>query len=296
MVVHDRNYQKGKPRGRPKIISKKQTTRIKRFIRREAGAGHLVTSRKIKESLDIAASRPTIRRKVNEMGFSFEKIEKCLPLTSQHCLARMNFAEKHLTEKTDFNEVVFSDEKRFSLDGPDNMGSYVEKRNDLIIGPRRIKRPMGGGGVLVIGAICSRGTIKVKVIDGKYTAAKYLQDLRDTFLPWIRSEYPHKKWIWQQDNATIHTARIINQYFLEENIMKLDWPARSPDLNIIENVWHLLEQDIYQDKQYNSRQELIQAITTSAMQISANVVKNLYNSIPSRLVKVMKSNGRSIDY
>ena len=36
-------------------------------------------------------------------------------------------------------------------------------------------------------------------------------------------------------NASVHTSRLAQSYFNENNISILPWPARSRDLNIIEN-------------------------------------------------------------
>jgi hypothetical protein len=43
--------------------------------------------------------------------------------------------------------------------------------------------------------------------------------------------------IFQQDNASIHMSGHSLVWFAEKNIPLLDWPARSPDLNPIENLW-----------------------------------------------------------
>ncbi len=48
-------------------------------------------------------------------------------------------------------------------------------------------------------------------------------------------------WLFQQDNLPCHTAHSITEYFAESNVQLMLWPARSPDLNLIENLWSWMD-------------------------------------------------------
>jgi hypothetical protein len=42
--------------------------------------------------------------------------------------------------------------------------------------------------------------------------------------------------LFQHDNAHVHKASSIQKWFVEIGVEELDWPAKSPDLNPIENL------------------------------------------------------------
>ena len=47
--------------------------------------------------------------------------------------------------------------------------------------------------------------------------------------------------ILMKDNASIHTAKLTKEYHAYYGVERMEWPARSSDLNPIENVWRLLK-------------------------------------------------------
>ncbi|GFW73591.1 hypothetical protein TNCV_1540461 [Trichonephila clavipes] len=52
--------------------------------------------------------------------------------------------------------------------------------------------------------------------------------------------------IFQQDNAQPHVAHIVQRFFVNHRIELLLWPALSPDLSPIENMWSMVAQRLTQ--------------------------------------------------
>ena len=77
----------------------------------------------------------------------------------------------------------------------------------------------------------------------------------------------------------------------------MEWPACSPDLNVIENVWGILARRVYaNNRQFQSIRELRNAITTFWGEIDMNLLKKLVDSVPNRLFQVINRNGGPTDY
>ena len=62
--------------------------------------------------------------------------------------------------------------------------------------------------------------------------------------PIVQTLNPEGGAMYQDDNGPIHTARLMKDWFdeHESEAEHLPWPAKSPDLNIIEPLWGVSEE------------------------------------------------------
>lgn len=97
---------------------------------------------------------------------------------------------------------------------------------------------------------------------------------------------------FQQDNAAIHVSRRSMEWFEEKNIPLLGWPACSPDLNPIENLWGWLARKVYANgRQFETVSELKEAIREAWSQIQINYLRELVKSMKDRLIGVIMAKG-----
>lgn len=74
---------------------------------------------------------------------------------------------------------------------------------------------------------------------GKQDSACYAYTLRSFIIPTAQTAHD-EHYIFQQDNAPIHTLMYTMRFFNNKEMTVLRWPASSSDLNRIGNLWETL--------------------------------------------------------
>ncbi len=89
------------------------------------------------------------------------------------------------------------------------------------------------------GRISAYGMGSLHVLEGTMNAERYIKVLEQHMLP--------SRWhVFQQDNAEPHTAAITTAWLRSRRVRVLNWPACSPDLSPIENIWCIIKRKIHQ--------------------------------------------------
>lgn len=229
------------------------------------------------------------------LGLKYGKVPKRTPLQAQHKQKRFELAENWIVENLVTKKVVFTDEKRFSFDGPDNWFSWYDPFNP----PARIKRHLGGGSVMVWGATLPSGELIVHRLDGKVNSTVYTQMLDKNVIPLLKSKFGEQGYIFQQDKCSVHVSKESTNYFNRRKIKLLDWVAYSPDMNIQENVWSMISEKVYEKKQYFNKENLWESIQDAVDEINLREkakVKSLFEKYNNRLLSVIKNHGNAIPY
>lgn len=286
--------QKPKP-GRPRKTSKRAVNVVKRVVE----ANPHITARVVKEEnpgVFGEVSVRTVSRRVHELGYTSHKPVAKPLLSRVQRRRRVAFADKYAGWSDEqWLDVLWSDESTFNVTC--NRGGRVYRRaGSDPLDPRylqsTVKHP---DSLMVWGCFSGKGLGKLVVLpkNVKMNQAVYLELLCD-HLP-ESFELTGAK-VFQQDGAPCHTAKSISTWLDDCQVPFIkDWPGNSPDINPIENLWHIVKKDL-QGKDVSSLPKLEAAIRESWANLSPQHLRNLALSLPNRLREVKRRKGLPTKY
>ncbi|GFT16099.1 transposable element Tc1 transposase [Trichonephila clavipes] len=138
---------------------------------------------------------------------------------------------------------------------------------------------------MVWAGIMINGRTRLHVVaNGTMTGQRYIDEV---LLPHVRlfRGAVGDKFVFMDDNATCHRTLAVQDCLDSEGIQRLVWPARSPDLNPIENVWDALGRQVA-GRNYppTNKNTLIRALTEEwyklPQQLLDNVVQRDLHQLP----------------
>ncbi|GFT38575.1 transposable element Tcb1 transposase [Trichonephila clavipes] len=198
-------------------------------------------------------SRKTVARCLRGRGLYARRPVECVPFTRQHRTARLQwYREHHNWTEQDWACVLFSDESRFSLSS-DCRRQLIWRESGTAYRPENIqeKDRYPTCSIMVWAGIIINGRTLLHVVaNGTMTRQRYIDEVL----------LPH-------------------DCLDSEGIQRLVWPARSPDLNPIENVWDALGRQVA-GRNYppTNKNTLIRALTQEWDKLPQQLLDNVVQS------------------
>ena len=183
---------------------------------------------------------------------------------------------------------MFSDESTFCVFGHQS-GGYVRRFVGEEFKPEyldlSVKHPTK---VMVWSCMAASGVGRLHIVQGMVNAAKYIEIMQSCMLPSAAKLFPGN-FVYQDDNAPCHRAKTVLDWKKLNKLNTIDWPAQSPDLNPIENLWHKVSLEISKKHPTTKREPIESLLAVWNHIITAEDLKKLAHSMPERCRLVSQS-------
>lgn len=272
--------------GRPTLLTDSIRGTIVSQLQRDEFSTSKDIARAIGTTESGCVTDRTVRRYLTDLGYR-NSIPRTVPMiTSAQKLKRVEWSVAH--RDFDWTTVFFSDETTIQLSANITRAWHKSGSRPNV---SRSKFPLK---VMFWGAISVSRKSPLFAISGTLNAQGYQGLLAEHFLPWFRQQHI-RRLTFQQDNAPPHTAKSTKEFFSANNINVIPWPASSPDLNPIENIWGILKTRIDRRKPKN-KEELIAFAIEEWDRIDMAIIRRTIESMSRRIDEVIEKQGNKIDY
>lgn len=268
------------------------------LLKREIDCNPTLTARKLKEqhpSLLGGASVRTVQRVLHDdLGYRKVRARKKPLINDSQRKRRVLFAKEHKVWNLEsWKMVLWSDEATFRVSDTSGQRVWRARDSDPLAVNRIAAAVRHPQHLMVWGSFGYGGLGDLVILPQNETVTKesYYIILNEH----LESSFEKSGTdILQQDGAPPHTAKLIKHWLSDCGINFItDWPANSPDLSPIENLWAIIKARL-REKDTSSLPKLEVELRRAWESLDPDHLKSLAESLPKRLKEVLKRNGNPI--
>ena len=305
-------------KGRPKALSQRdernlisQLKQLRRINEGVFNSVHLQSSSKLTH-----VNNRTVRRALNAHGYGYRQCRKKGQLTENDCKLRLAYAKK--IKRQNLPRTFWQEGIAFYLDGV----SFVHKTHPyehakscrtrtwrlrgegLSIHSTAKGRKEGTGGSVakfMVSIAYGKGVIGVQQYNGHICGEKFADIVRSNFPRMFEKSANPTGRYFLQDNDPSQVSKVAIKAMADVNAHLFRIPSRSPDLNPIENIFHLASKQIRDDarkyKIYDETYEHFAARCKQALlQFPHEIIDKTVASMNKRIDLVIQGKGQRIKY
>ena len=308
----ERNDCENAPRsGRPKAMSEGDIRLLKRHLQHDRDTRRQPLAEVIVD-LNLSVCPKVLRTVIVEDIGMGHRIQRKRPwLSKEQKAARLRFAKKyiHLTLE-EWRRIIWTDEMSMQT-GPNQGRIWVWRYPEeeyledccgatVIPGFQKVKV----WGAMRYGELSELVVLPERKGEGKIDSMEYCDIILNGELTtfWMNAMEDQGYVMVMEDGAPYHRGvASVRRKELEKcgwiGWGPGTWPSNSPDLNPIENLWHILRGNIRKRKhQPRNRNQLIEALLEEWKKLDIDVINTLIDSMPRRLQAVIDAKGGSTKY
>lgn len=277
--------------GRPRCTDEETDVAIEQYAEQKIN----IVPRDAVRELELPVCPRTVRRRWDEVDLFGRVQQEEHAYTDANMRRRIAFAEGYAKwSEDDWARVMFSDETHFYLGHHGR--EYVQRPVGAALDPKYTRKTEQlEGKVSLWGCICAGGLGHAELYVDSLNARKYQSILALNLVSSAHQFWPRGQWWYQQDNASPHTANTSQVWFHNHGIDLIDWPAWSPDLNPIENLWNDLKRRVYAHHA-QTMEELEHWIGVEWQATDLSFISHICKSMPHRLQLLLENQGHKISY